>query len=73
MPRHACELPHHHFWPLASCSAAGPTLIDFFSPRASLDKGKNELRDLLTLLFTDFQPSLSGDFEWVSAYRKYGK
>lgn len=49
-----------------------PRLIDYFSPQASLDKVKNELRDLLTLLFTYFQPSLSGDFDWVATYRKLG-
>jgi hypothetical protein len=49
-----------------------PTLIDYFSPQASLEKVKSELRDLLTLLFTYFEPSLRGDFDWVSAYRTYG-
>src|ERR1043165_9678567 len=48
-----------------------PKLLDFFSPQASLDKVKNELRDLLTLLFTYFRPSLDGDFGWVPSYRKY--
>jgi hypothetical protein len=50
---------------------ARPKLLDFFSPQASLDKVKNELRDLFTLLFTYFHPSLSGDFEWIAAYRRY--
>jgi hypothetical protein len=49
-----------------------PKLIDYFSPQASLDKVKNELRDLCTLLFTYFEPSLTGDFEWVATYRKHG-
>lgn len=49
-----------------------PKLIDYFSPQASLDKVKNELRDLCTLLFTYFQPSLSGDFDWVTTYRTHG-
>lgn len=49
-----------------------PKLIGYFSPQASLDKVKNELRDLCTLLFTYFQPSLSGDFSWVATYRTYG-
>jgi hypothetical protein len=49
-----------------------PKLIDYFSPHASLDKVKNELRDLFTLLFTYFQPSLSGDFDWLAAYRAHG-
>ena len=48
-----------------------PQLLDFFSPRASLDKVKNELRDLCTLLFTYFGPSLVGDFDWVTAYRAH--
>ena len=48
-----------------------PKLIDFFSPGASLEKVKNELRDLLTLLFTYFRPSLEGDFSWVAYYREH--
>jgi hypothetical protein len=46
-----------------------PKLIDHVSPHASLDKVKNELRDLCTLLFTYFRPSLEGNFDWVAAYR----
>ena len=38
---------------------------------ASLEKVKNELRDLCTLLFTYFQSSLEGDFKWVAAYQAY--
>jgi hypothetical protein len=49
-----------------------PRLIDYISPQASLDKVRNELRDLCTLLFTYFQGSLSGNFDWVATYRKYG-
>jgi hypothetical protein len=45
-----------------------PKLIDYFSPQASLEKVKNELRDLCTLLFTYFRPSLDGDFAWVAGY-----
>jgi hypothetical protein len=48
-----------------------PKLIDYFSPGASLDKVKNELRDLFTLLFTYFRSSLDGDFEWVATYRAH--
>ncbi len=48
-----------------------PTLINFFSPHASLDKVKNEVRDLCTLLFTYFRSSLDGDFEWVATYRAH--
>jgi hypothetical protein len=48
-----------------------PKLIDYFSPGASLDKVKNQLRDLCTLLFTYFRPSLEGDFEWVPTYRAH--
>jgi hypothetical protein len=48
-----------------------PKLIGFFSPHASLDKVKNEVRDLCTLLFTYFRPSLEGDFSWVAFYRKH--
>jgi hypothetical protein len=49
-----------------------PKLLDYFSPYASLDKVKNELRDLCTLLFTYFRPSLVGDFDWIEAYRTHG-
>src|SRR5689334_9461134 len=49
---------------------ARPKLIDFFSPQESPEKVRNELRDLFTLLFTYFHPPLTGDFEWVAAYRK---
>jgi hypothetical protein len=50
-----------------------PKLIACFSPQASPEKVKNELRDLLTLLFTYLEPSLRGDFDWVSAYRISGR
>ena len=46
-----------------------PNLINFFSPGASLDKVKNDLRDLFTLLFTYFRSSLDGDFSWTTTYR----
>jgi hypothetical protein len=49
-----------------------PKLLDYFSPHASLDKVKNELRDLCTLLFAYFRPSLVGDFDWIEAYRTHG-
>lgn len=48
-----------------------PKLIDFFSPHASLDKVKNEVRDLCTLLFTYFRSSLEGDFAWVATYQAH--
>lgn len=48
-----------------------PKLIDFFGGYASLDKVKNEVRDLLTLLFTYFRPSLEGDFGWTAYYREH--
>ena len=48
-----------------------PKLLDCFSPHASLDKVKNELRDLCTLLFTYFGPSLVGDLDWLETYRTY--
>ncbi len=48
-----------------------PKLLNYFSPHASLDKVKNELRDLCALLFTYFRPSLDGEFDWVAAYRKH--
>ena len=48
-----------------------PKLINFFGPEASLEKVQNNLRDLLTLLFTYFRPSLEGDFSWVTAYRAH--
>ncbi|HEU4726547.1 MAG TPA: hypothetical protein VFT22_01605 [Kofleriaceae bacterium] len=46
-----------------------PKLINFFGPEASLEKVKNDLRDLFTLLFTYFGPSLEGDFDWTATYR----
>lgn len=46
-----------------------PKLINFFGSEASLEKVQNDLRDLLTLLFTSCKPSLEGDFGWVAAYR----
>ena len=49
-----------------------PKLINYFSPNASLDKVKNELRDLFTLIFTYFRASLEGSFDWVTAYRTAG-
>ena len=49
-----------------------PKLIDYFSSQASLEKVKNQLRDLLTLLFTYLEPSLSGNFDWVAMYRTPG-
>jgi hypothetical protein len=48
-----------------------PKLINFFGPEASLEKVQNNLRDLLTLLFTYFRTSLEGDFSWVAAYRAH--
>lgn len=48
-----------------------PKLINFFSPGASLEKVQNEVRDLCTLLFTYFRPSLEGDFSWVAYYREH--
>lgn len=47
-----------------------PTLLNYFSPHASLEKVGNELRDLCTLLSTYFQSSLAGDFDWIDAYKK---
>lgn len=46
-----------------------PKLINFFGPGASLEKVKNGLHDLFTLLFTYFRPSLEGDFDWIETYR----
>jgi hypothetical protein len=48
-----------------------PTLTNFFAPGASLEKVQSNVRDLLTLLFTYFKPSLEGDFGWVVAYRAH--
>jgi len=45
-----------------------PALINFSAGATSLDKVKNDLRDLVTLLFTYFRPSLDGDFSWVTTY-----
>jgi hypothetical protein len=48
-----------------------PKLINFFGGYASLDKVKNDLRDLLTLLFTYLHSSLAGNFDWVTFYRAH--
>ena len=48
-----------------------PGLINQFAPAASLDKVKNGIRDLCTILLTHFRPSLTGDFSWVEKYRAY--
>lgn len=48
-----------------------PKLINQFAGHASLDKLKNGVRDLCTLLFTYFRPSLEGDFSWVAYYRAH--
>jgi hypothetical protein len=48
-----------------------PGLINYFSPGASLEKVKNGIRDLCTIVFTHFRPTLEGDFGWVEAYRAY--
>jgi hypothetical protein len=45
-----------------------PKLINFFGPEASLEKVKNQLHDLFTLLFTYFRPSLEGDFGWTKIF-----
>jgi hypothetical protein len=45
-----------------------PKLINFFGPGASLEKVKNGLHDLFTLLFTYFRSSLEGDFDWTKTY-----
>ncbi len=52
---------------------AEPRLINFVSPKASLEKVQNGLRDLITLLLTYFRPSLEGDFSWVGAYVNHRK
>jgi hypothetical protein len=44
-----------------------PKLINFFGPEASLEKVKNQLRDLFTLLFTYFRSALEGDFDWPTS------
>jgi hypothetical protein len=49
----------------------GPKRISFFGPEASLEKVQNNVRVLLTLLFTYFRPSLEGDFGWIATYRAH--
>ena len=48
-----------------------PALINDPSPFASLDKVKNGIRDLSTLVLTYLRPSLLGDFSWVEVYRAF--
>jgi hypothetical protein len=43
-----------------------PRLINFFCPHAALEKVRNELRDLCTLLLTYHGPTLDGDFDWAA-------
>ena len=45
-----------------------PKLINFFGPEASLEKVRNDLQDLFTLLFTYFGSSLRGDFGWTRTH-----
>lgn len=48
-----------------------PGLVSKCSPQASLDKVKDGVRDLCTILFTHFRSSLDGNFTWVPEYRAY--
>lgn len=57
--------PEHTGGPLT------PNLINDRSPHASLDKVKNGIRDLCTIILTHFQDCILGDFSWVAAYQAY--
>lgn len=48
-----------------------PALINDPSPVASLDKVKNGIRDLSTLVLTYLRPTLLGDFSWVEVYKAF--
>jgi hypothetical protein len=48
-----------------------PGLIKHFAPTASLDKVKNGIRDLCTIILTHFRSSILGDFNWVEKYKAY--
>jgi hypothetical protein len=48
-----------------------PTLINDHALLASVDKVKNGIRDLSTLVLTYLRPCLLGDFGWVEAYRAF--
>lgn len=48
-----------------------PPLINDVTPAASLDKVKNGIRDLSTLVLTYLRPCLLGDFSWVEAYKAF--
>lgn len=46
-----------------------PSLIGDTAGPASLEKVKNGIRDLSTLLLTYLKPCLLGDFSWVQTYK----
>ena len=46
-----------------------PGLINQFAPTASLDKVKNGIRDICTILLTHFKSSILGDISWVAAHK----
>lgn len=48
-----------------------PALIGDPNPYASLDKVKNGIRDLSTLVLTYLRPCLLGDFSWVEVYKTF--
>jgi hypothetical protein len=48
-----------------------PSLLNYFSPQASLEKVVNELRDLCTLLSIYFQSALVGNFDWIGTYKNH--
>lgn len=47
-----------------------PKLIEYFSPQASLEKVKNGVRDICTLLQAYLLPCIEGDFSWVEKYKQ---
>jgi hypothetical protein len=48
-----------------------PGLIHMVAGGASLDKMKNGVRDLCTIMLTHFRSTLLGDFAWVEGYKAY--
>lgn len=48
-----------------------PNLINDHSPHASLDKVKNGIRDMCTIMLSHFKGCILGDFGWVAAYQAY--
>ena len=48
-----------------------PPLIDDIASMPSLEKFRNNVRDLCTLVLTYLRPTLAGDFSWVETAKAY--